>query len=91
MPGAYPALGAPLSLLAVLAMVGGYYLLATFVFPDDRDAWRDCDGYYLRTNRLIVGGILVINFSVVGWPPCSPAARAKSGRRSGAGRSPMRR
>ena len=55
-----------LSLLAVLAVVGGYYLLATFVFPDDPDAWRDYDDYYLRTNRLIVGGILVINFSVVG-------------------------
>ena len=34
--------------------------------PDEPDAWRDYDDYYLRTRRLIVGGILVINFSVVG-------------------------
>jgi len=56
-----------LSLLGVLAVVGGYYLLATFVFPDEPDAWPDFDDYYLRTNRIVIGGILLINFAVIGF------------------------
>ena len=56
-----------LSLLGVLAVVGGYYLLATFVFPDEPDAWPDFDDYYLRTNRIVIGGILLINFAVFGF------------------------
>jgi len=56
-----------LSLLGVLAVVGGYYLLATFVFPDEPDAWPDFDDYYLRTNRIVIGGILLIYFAVIGF------------------------
>ena len=56
-----------LSLLAVLTVVGGYYLLATFVFPDEPDAWPDFDDYYLRINRIVIGGILLINFALIGF------------------------
>jgi hypothetical protein len=55
-----------LSLLGVLLVVGGYYLLATFVFPDEPDAWPDFDDYYLRINRIVIGGIVLINFAVIG-------------------------
>ncbi|HYI64943.1 MAG TPA: hypothetical protein VEW71_08670 [Allosphingosinicella sp.] len=63
-----------LSLLAVLTVVGGYYLLATFVFPDEPDAWPDFDDYYLRTNRIVIGGILLINFAVIGFAVALEAA-----------------
>ena len=66
-----------LSLLAVLAVIGGYYLLATFVFPDEPDAWPDFDDYYLRTNRLILGGILAINFAVIGFAALLEAGGAE--------------
>ena len=56
-----------LSLLAVLAAIGGYYLLATFVFPDEPEAWPDFDDYYLRINRIVVGGMLAINLAVIGF------------------------
>ena len=56
-----------LSLLAVLAVVGGYYLLATFVFPDEPDAWPDYDDYYLRTNRIVVGGMIAINVALIAF------------------------
>jgi len=56
-----------LALLAVLAVVGAYYLLATFVFPDEPDAWPDFDDYYLRINRIVIGGILLINFALIGF------------------------
>ena len=54
-----------LSLLAVLALIGGYYLLATFVFPDEPEAWPDFDDYYLRVNRIVIGGILAINVALI--------------------------
>jgi hypothetical protein len=56
-----------LSLLLVLAIIGGYYLLATFVFPDEPDAWPDFDDYYLRINRIVIGGILAINVALVAF------------------------
>ena len=56
-----------LSLLAVLAVIGLYYLLATFVFPDEPDAWPDFDDYYLRINRIVVAGMIVINLALIGF------------------------
>jgi hypothetical protein len=56
-----------LSLLAVLTVIGLYYLLATFVFPDEPEAWPDFDDYYLRINRMVVGGMLAINLAVIGF------------------------
>jgi hypothetical protein len=54
-----------LSLLCVLAVIGGYYLLATFIFPDDPWLWPDFDDYYLRTRRIVVGGVLLINLVLI--------------------------
>ena len=50
------------SLLGILAIVGGYYVISTFVFPDDPEHWPDFDEYYLRTNRTVLAGMIAINF-----------------------------
>ena len=75
-----------LSLLAVLAVIGAYYLLATFVFPDEPDAWPDFDDYYLRINRIVIGGMIAINVALMG-----SAAMLEAGgfRIEAASRSPL--
>lgn len=55
------------TLLAMVTIIGGYYILSTFVFPDDPADWPDFDDYYLRTNRTVVAGMFVINFTVIGY------------------------
>jgi len=50
------------TLLAILVIVGGYYVISTFVFPDDPEHWPDFDEYYLRTNRTVLAGMIAINF-----------------------------
>jgi hypothetical protein len=50
------------SLLGILAIVGGYYVISTFVFPDHPEDWPDFDEYYLTTNRTVIAGMIAINF-----------------------------
>jgi hypothetical protein len=50
------------TLLGILVIVGGYYVVSTFVFPDDPEHWPDFDDYYLRTNRTVLAGMIGINF-----------------------------
>jgi hypothetical protein len=50
------------SLLGILVIVGGYYVISTFVFPDDPEHWPDFDEYYLKTNRTVLAGMIAINF-----------------------------
>jgi hypothetical protein len=50
------------TLLGILAVVGGYYVISTFVFPDDPAHWPDFDEYYLQTNRTVLAGMIAINF-----------------------------
>ncbi len=52
------------SLLAVLALIGGYYVISTFVFPDDAGEWPDFDAYYMKVERLVIGGMVIINLIV---------------------------
>ena len=52
------------SLLAVLAVIGGYYVISTFVFPDDSNEWPDFDAYYMKVKRLVIGGMVIINLTV---------------------------
>jgi hypothetical protein len=54
-----------LTLLVVLAMVGGYYLFATLIFPDDPADWPDFDLWYDQHNRLVIGGMLLINVALM--------------------------
>jgi len=76
------------TLVAVLAIVGTYYLAATQIFPDDPEEWPDFDAYYDRHNRIVIGGMLAANLgSVAGQialeaaspaPPAAGAAEASS-------------
>jgi len=50
------------TLLGILLIVGGYYMISTFVFPDDPEHWPDFDDYYLKTNRTVLAGMIAINF-----------------------------
>jgi hypothetical protein len=59
------------TLMAITVVVGGYYLIATLVFPDEPGDWPDFDRYYDEHNRLILGfalfaqaSQLVLNFAV---------------------------
>ena len=49
------------TLLGILVVVGGYYVVSTFVFPDDPEHWPDFDEYYLQTNRTVLAGMIAIN------------------------------
>jgi hypothetical protein len=49
------------SLLAVLALIDGYYVISTFVFPQDSSEWPAFDSYYPTMKRPVVGGMVIIN------------------------------
>ena len=50
-----------LTVFTVLALIGGYYLVATQVFPDQPELWRDFDDYYRLQKRFVVLGVFTIN------------------------------
>ncbi len=52
------------TLLAVLAIVGGYFTIATFVFPDEPAQWPNFDDYFFHVNRTVVGGMIVVNLAI---------------------------
>lgn len=54
-----------LTLLAVLVLVGGYYLVATLIFPDNPDEWPDFDLYYDEHNRIVLGFMLATNIALM--------------------------
>lgn len=50
-----------LTVFVVLALIGGYYLVATQVFPDEPALWPDFDAWYRQQKRFVVLGVFVIN------------------------------
>jgi hypothetical protein len=50
-----------LTVFCVLALIGGYYLVATQVFPDKPELWPDFDDYYRLQKRFVVLGVFIIN------------------------------
>ena len=50
-----------LTVFVVLVLIGGYYLVATQVFPDQPELWPDFDQWYALQKRFVVGGVLIIN------------------------------
>lgn len=52
-----------LTLFGTLVVVGGYYLFAVLVFPDDIELWPDFDDYYDQHNRFILGGMFLLNIA----------------------------
>jgi hypothetical protein len=69
-------------LVVVTAVVGGYYLLSSLVWPDDPASWPDFDAYYDQHNRVILIGNLVLTLAatvaigVYGAPAKPPAGGA---------------
>ena len=50
-----------LTVFCVLTLIGGYYLVATQVFPDEPQLWPDFDDYYRLQKRFVVLGMFIIN------------------------------
>ncbi len=51
------------TIFGVLVLIGGYYLVATLVFPDEPELWPDFDAYFWQQKRWVVGGVLLINIA----------------------------
>ncbi|ANU07674.1 hypothetical protein [Paraurantiacibacter namhicola] len=49
------------TVFGVLILIGGYYLVATLVFPDEPELWPDFDAYYWLQKRFVVWGMFAIN------------------------------
>jgi hypothetical protein len=56
-----------LRLLAILFVIGGYYVISTFVFPDEPEQWPDFDDYYLASKRPVVGGVIIANVATAAF------------------------
>ena len=52
-----------ITLVAVMAIVGIYYMAATLIFPDEPEEWPDFDDWYDKQNRLVIGGLLTANIA----------------------------
>ena len=50
-----------LTVFCVLGLIGGYYLVATQVFPDRPELWPDFDAYYRLQKKFVVLGVFTIN------------------------------
>ncbi|WP_448658947.1 hypothetical protein ACPVPU_00475 [Sphingomonas sp. CJ99] len=50
-----------LTLVAILVVVGIYYLAASLIFPDELEERIDLDAWYKRQKRLVIGGLLAAN------------------------------
>ena len=47
------------TLMAITAVVGGYYVVASLVFPAEPGDWPDFDSYYDEHKRLVLGFALL--------------------------------
>ncbi|MBV8686235.1 MAG: hypothetical protein JOZ90_09380 [Alphaproteobacteria bacterium] len=54
-----------LTLLAVLAVSGTYYVASTLIFPDDPEGWPDFDAHYDRQKRFVLAAVLAANLAVL--------------------------
>ena len=52
------------TIFGVLVLIGGYYLVATLVFPDEPELWPDFDAYFWQQKHWVVGGMFAINIAV---------------------------
>ena len=52
------------TIFGVLVLIGGYYLVATLVFPDEPEMWPDFDAYFWQQKRWVFGGMLAINVAI---------------------------
>lgn len=54
-----------LTLVAVLAIVGTYYVVSTLIFPEDPEEWPDFDLHYDKNNRTVLGGMLAAQLALI--------------------------
>ena len=54
-----------LTLIAVMAVAGLYYIASTLIFPDDPEAWPDFDAHYDRQNRFVLTTVLAANLALL--------------------------
>jgi len=50
-----------LAVFGVLLFASAYYLIATLVVPDGLDDVHDLDAHFHANNRIVVGGIILLN------------------------------
>jgi hypothetical protein len=73
------------SVVAVLVLIGAYYLLASLIVPDLHEVWPDFDAYYMAHRRTIIGGAIAIGLvvsigeAVLPTPPGAAEAAARAG------------
>lgn len=63
------------ALVVMTLVVGGHYLLASLVWPEELDEWADFDAYYDQHNRFILTGLLILTVigAVIGAHYAPPA------------------
>lgn len=54
------------SMLFVLFIVGGFYVVSTLIFPAHPERWPDFDTYYFRVKTAVIGALLGLQFSLYG-------------------------
>ncbi len=72
-----------LSVTCVLGIVGGYYLIASLLFPEEPERWPDFDAYFFAHRRLIVFSLLGLSLlgqvglvlAGIDWPETNTPAR----------------
>ena len=42
-----------------------YFVAASFVFPDDPEAWEDLNGHFDKHRRKVIGGIFLCNLALI--------------------------
>jgi hypothetical protein len=56
-----------LVLLGLLGVVGGFYLVASLVFPTLPEKWPDFDAYYFQVRRTVLGGVIAIELAALAF------------------------
>lgn len=49
-----------LSILALLALIGWYYLISAAIWPEEPKAWPDFDAFYMAHRRFVWFGVIAI-------------------------------
>jgi hypothetical protein len=56
-----------LAMLAVLFLIGGFYVVSGLVFPAHPERWPDFDAYYFRVKTAVLGGLLAVNLAILSF------------------------
>ena len=78
------------TMLTVLFLVGGFYLVSTLVFPAHPERWPEFDEHYFRVKSAVIGGLLAVYLALIAFGTFvvvedGEAALAQTGRPNPAG------